>query len=212
MLLTKLELKAAPDWPVGVYLFGGDVLRVGLVVASELPREATTLLVRLMAAGPLLAQAVEDVAALPLNAHERAVAEPILLAFKRELALQPSRTAEEQEFIVAILLRSWEDARTVGHAAGLAAGLAEGRVEGLAEGRVEGLAEGRVEGLAEGRVEGLAEGQANAVLAVLRVRGIAVSDAERTRILEQKDLACLERWHERAITAASIAEVLDGAS
>jgi hypothetical protein len=47
---------------------------------------------------------------------------------------------------------------------------------------------------------------------VLRVRGIAISDAARNRILAEKDLACLERWHERAITAASIAEVLDDPS
>jgi hypothetical protein len=64
-LLTKLELEPDPDWPRGVYFFGDDVLRVGLVVASELPRDSTTLLVRLMAAGPLLEQAVKDVAALP---------------------------------------------------------------------------------------------------------------------------------------------------
>jgi len=30
--------------------------------------------------------------------------------------------------------------------------------------------------------------------------------------LAQKDLPCLERWHERAITATSIAEVLDDPS
>lgn len=176
MLLTELELEPAADWPAGVYLFGGDVLRVGLVVASELPRDATTLLVRLMAAGPLLAQAIEEVAALPLDAYERAVAEPILLAFHQLLGQQPSRTPEEQEFIVAILFKSWEDARS--------AALTEGRTET----------------------------QANAVLTVLRVRGIAVSDAARKRILAQRDLQHLERWLERAITAASIGDVLDDPS
>jgi hypothetical protein len=168
MLLTKLELKAAPGWPAGVYLFGGDVLRVGLVVASELPRDATTLLVRLMAAGPLLVQAVKELAALPENAHERAVAEPVLLAFQRVLGQKPSRTPNEQEFIVA-MQSSWKDAR----------------------------------------IEGRAEAKAEAVLTVLRVRGIAVSDAVRAKILAQKDLSRLERWHEKAITATSIAEVID---
>jgi hypothetical protein len=47
------------------------------------------------------------------------------------------------------------------------------------------------------------------VLAVLRVRGLAVPDAVRERILGEKDPARLERWHERAILAASAAEVLD---
>jgi hypothetical protein len=174
-LLTKLELEAAPDWPAGVYLFGGDVLRVGLLVASELPRDATTLLVRLMAAGPLLAQAIKEVAALPLDAYERAIAEPVLLAFQHMLGEEPSQNPEEQEFIVDIL-KGWENART------------------------------------EGRTEGRTETQANAVLTVLRVRGITVSDSARTRILAQKDLTCLERWHERAITATSMAEVLEDPS
>ena len=47
------------------------------------------------------------------------------------------------------------------------------------------------------------------MLTVLRVRGIAVPDAVRERILAQKDPQRLERWHERAIVAASVAEVLD---
>jgi hypothetical protein len=64
-LLTKLKPERSRSWPEGVYLFGDDVLRVGIVVASELPRDSTTLLVRLMAAGPLLAPAVKEVAALP---------------------------------------------------------------------------------------------------------------------------------------------------
>src|SRR4051812_19533706 len=64
-LLAKLRLERSVDWPVGVYLFGDDVLRVGIVVASQLPRDRTTLLVRLIAAGPLLAPAVQEVAALP---------------------------------------------------------------------------------------------------------------------------------------------------
>jgi hypothetical protein len=37
---------------------------------------------------------------------------------------------------------------------------------------------------------------------------IAVSDAERERILAQTDPALLKRWHEKAIVAASVAEVL----
>jgi hypothetical protein len=46
-LLTELEIEPAPDWPAGVYRFGADVLRVGIVVASKLPRDSTTLLVRM---------------------------------------------------------------------------------------------------------------------------------------------------------------------
>jgi hypothetical protein len=67
------------------------------------------------------------------------------------------------------------------------------------------IALGRDEGEAKGRVEEAAR----AVLTVLRVRGVAVSGADRDRILAEKDPERLERWLERAILAASVAEVLD---
>ena len=163
-ILTKLKLKPARGWPTGVYFFADDVLRVGIIVASKLPRDRSTLLVRLMAAGPLLERAIEDLSALPPNAHERAVAEQILLSLQHALGKQSSRTPKEQEFIVT-MQKSWEDAR--------------------------------------------AEGQANAVLTVLRVRGIAVPDTARKHILAQKDLQRLKRWLERATIATSIGEVID---
>jgi hypothetical protein len=51
--------------------------------------------------------------------------------------------------------------------------------------------------------------RARDVLTAFRVRGIAVSDAARERILAQEDGAQLQRWLERAIVAASVAEALD---
>jgi len=74
------------------------------------------------------------------------------------------------------------------------------------------VAQGRAEGRVQGRIEGRIEGAAHAVLITLRVRGIAVPDAVREHILAQKDLEILERWYERALVAASLAEVLDGPS
>jgi hypothetical protein len=182
-LLTELELKPARDWPSGVYLFGAGVLRVGIVVASELPCDRATLLIRLMAAGPLLAPAVKELAALPPDAHERAVAEPALLHLQYVLGQNPSRDPYEQEFIM-VMYKSWEEARDEAH----------------------------TKGHTEGRTEGRVETQANAVLTVLRVRGIAVSDTARQRILAQKDLAQLERWLEKASVASSLGEVLDDPS
>jgi hypothetical protein len=57
--------------------------------------------------------------------------------------------------------------------------------------------------------QGETEANARAVLTALRVRGIVVSGADRDRILAEKDPARLERWLERAILAASVAEVID---
>jgi len=57
--------------------------------------------------------------------------------------------------------------------------------------------------------EGKAETRANAVLTVLRVRGIAVPDAVRQQILAQQDLQRLEQWLEKAVVATSIGDVID---
>ena len=58
----------------------------------------------------------------------------------------------------------------------------------------------------------VAEGEARALLTALRVRGIAVSDAARERILAQGDVKQVERWLERAIVASSLAEVFEDPS
>jgi hypothetical protein len=175
-ILTKLTLKATSEWPAGVYLFANDVLRVGFVVASELPRERTTLLIRLMAsAGPTLNQAIEDLHALPPHAHERSVTQRPLLHFHRAVEQQPTRTPDEQEFL-NIMLKTWEETRN------------------------------------EGRVEGCVETRAEDILTVLRVRGVAVPAAARKRILAQKDLKQLQRWHEKAIVAESVDDLFKSRS
>ena len=170
-MLLKLKADAAAGWPAGVYFVGDDLFRARIVVASELPRDRSTLLVRIMAAGPMLPEAVADLAALPTDAHERAVAEQILVHLQHVLGKKPSRTPEEEELIVRI----------------------KGGFEDMRE---------------EMRIEAEIATRVRDVLTVLRVRGILLSDADRERILSEKDPARLERWHERAILAASVAAVL----
>lgn len=83
--------------------------------------------------------------------------------------------------------------------------------QGVAAGRVEGRAQGRAEGKTEGRAEGRAEAEAltnaKAVLAVLEARGLAVTEAQRERVLECVDLTKLERWLRRAATAKTAAAI-----
>jgi hypothetical protein len=179
-LLAELAAEPAPGWPPGVYRFGGAVLRANLVAVSELPRERSTLLVRLMAGGALLPNAIADLSVLPEDAPERVVADQILLRLRHALERKPRRTPQEEEFIVAIY-GTWDDARRLG----------------------------RQEGQQEGREQGYVEARSGALLTVLRMRGIPVSDAERERILAERDLDRLERWLERASVAASLAAVLD---
>ena len=111
-------------------------------------------------------------AALPTDAHERAVAEQILRTLRHALGNEPSPNAEEQELIMT-MHKTWADARR------------------------------------EGRGEGRAAEAARAVLTALRVRGLAVPDDMRERILGEKDPERLQRWLEKAIVASSIAEVVD---
>jgi len=58
------------------------------------------------------------------------------------------------------------------------------------------------------RREGRTEEAAQAVLTVLRVRGIVVPDAARERILAERDPERLRRWLEKGTVAASVDEVL----
>src|SRR4051812_2173806 len=69
--------------------------------------------------------------------------------------------------------------------------------------------EARAEGRAEGRAEARAEGWAKDISTVLRVRGIEVPEAARKRILAQRDIDQLKRWHENAVLASTIEDVLD---
>jgi hypothetical protein len=62
-MLRKLKVRTRAGWPKGVYFHGDDLHRVGIVVASELPPERSTLLVRIVAAGPLLPGAIAELAA-----------------------------------------------------------------------------------------------------------------------------------------------------
>ncbi|KYF61419.1 hypothetical protein BE11_03825 [Sorangium cellulosum] len=197
---TVLDAYRCEPVQPGVYhAVPGLVLRV--IVLAELPRTRATLLLRLLGSGRVLREALVDLAALPDDAWEKGIARPLLVHFR--LGADEPTTDKEDE--VSAEIRAWveeyeknlrAEART------------EGRREGLNEGRREGLNEG----LNEGRKEGRAEEAARAVLTALRVRGIAVPDTARERILAEKDPETLERWLERAVVAASLAEVLDGLS
>ena len=64
------------------------------------------------------------------------------------------------------------------------------------------------QGKAEGKAEGRAEGQAHAILAVLAARGLEVPEAVRARITACTELARLDAWLARAVTAATAADVV----
>lgn len=82
--------------------------------------------------------------------------------------------------------------------------------DALSEAKAERAEEARVR-TEEAQVraeEAQATAQSRSVLTVLRVRGLAVTEAEQARILAETDAERLERWLERAVGAGSLAEVL----
>jgi hypothetical protein len=118
-VLQKLGARPAPSFPPGVYLVGEDLLRVGVVVASELPRDRSTLLVRIMAAGPGLAAAIVELGALPEDAPERSAAEGIVVELQGVLGKKQDRTPEEEEFIMSVQT-TWAKAKELGRDEGRA--------------------------------------------------------------------------------------------
>ena len=187
-VLSAMAALRVPGWPRGVYFSpgvlldagrarlagldgAGGLLRAGIVVASELPRDRSTILVRLMAGGSVLPGAIADLSTLPADAHEREVASEILLGLRNALGNKLNRNPEEEAFIVST----------------------QNILEKLLD---QGRDEGR---LTQARV---------AVRRVLAARKLAPSPTDEARIDACTDLATLERWHEQALTAQSVAEAL----
>lgn len=71
------------------------------------------------------------------------------------------------------------------------------------------LAEGRTEGRAEGRTEGSTLAMAQMIVRLLERRGLSPSSDERERIDACRDPATLERWFDRAVTAAEVHEIFE---
>lgn len=129
-------------------------------------------------------------------------------------ALPASAAIEDRCLVRPLPVRALVDAAAVDDtvARGLLAKknrvIEEALEKARAEGADEGKAEGKAEGLAEGKAEGLAEGKAAALLQVLAARNIALDDEDRARVLACKDLAKLDRWLGRAVTASHARDVL----
>ena len=130
------RMKPMRRWPRGCY---ASVVERGprLVVTPELPATRETLLLRLMGSDDVLQRALDDLSALPRDAWERAVVEPLVALIRRDLArmgitLQLPEKDPVHDF--KVIKAAWEVRKTELRAEGKAEGLAEGKAEGLAEG------------------------------------------------------------------------------
>jgi hypothetical protein len=95
--------------------------------------------------------------------------------------------------------------------AGRRAGLEQGRQQGLQQGRQQGLQQGRQQGLQQGRQQGLQQGRHEAatrlLLALWKGRFGKAPGRTITRRIEKADLATVERWATRVLTATRVADV-----
>jgi hypothetical protein len=82
------------------------------------------------------------------------------------------------------------------------------RAEGEIEGKLKGQREGEIKGRREGETKGKLEGRRDSLLTVMAARGLAVSEAQRARILEAEDVEVLDRWLAQAVTAPSVEAAL----
>jgi len=68
-------------------------------------------------------------------------------------------------------------------------------------------AEGQAKGQAEGQAKGRADGKAATLLKLLTHRGLVLDETLRARVATCTDEAQLDRWFDRALTAATIAAI-----
>lgn len=97
-----------PGWPTGFHE-REEADAVGLVVLRELPRQRDSLLLRLLAAGAVLKEAIAELHRLPRDAWEREVAIPALLAARMEIP-QTGGDESDKEFLMSTesLYEQWE--------------------------------------------------------------------------------------------------------
>jgi hypothetical protein len=203
-LMKPAALEQEPGWPSGVY-GAPSVFRTWLVITSELPQAPETRLLRVLGAGKTLSTVTRELTRSSPDDPVSAILMPLLARLHLEWR-DPGTAAdpETQEFLMETrdIYETW-------YRKTLAEGEARGRVEGEARGRVEGEARGRVEGEARGRAEGEAQGELRALLTVLSARGIELSAEHAARVRACKDIAVLEAWLRRAVTATSADQIFD---
>jgi hypothetical protein len=108
-VLEQYDFQPIPSFPEGFFeRSAGDV--VGLVVLRQLPPGRATLLLRLLAAGEVLAEAIAELKALPDDAWERQVALPLLIALRLEIPQDPTDESD-REFLMttAELYDYWKE-------------------------------------------------------------------------------------------------------
>jgi len=176
--IDGLWLRPMTGWPAGIYE-GPPLLWTRLVVVSELPSTRDTLLVRLLGAGRVLRQAIADLKALEHDALERRLALPILVRLRLAVLADPTqRTTDDQEFLMDT----------------------EDIVEAWRQEAIR-------EGFQQGERAGFQQGERAVLLRLLRRRfGASIDSTIELRVAVASSEQ-IERWTERVLSAATLAEL-----
>jgi hypothetical protein len=177
------SLQPLSTWPSGIYGLDRG-LGIRLIVTSELPRTADTLLLRLLGARRTLHDALRELDQRPMDDALGRTARPIVVRLLTDVREKPASSPEQMEFVMETqeFYEKWQN---------------------------DLLTQGEARGRAEGEARGRAEGEAKAIVTFLRARGITVPVEATARIESTADLATLERWLAKAATVSSIEELFE---
>jgi hypothetical protein len=173
----------AEGWPGGFYRSPAACPQC-IVVLGELPRNAETRLLRLCGPAEMRLVVLRELETLPRHDPARRSLLEVLVEVRYLLvqgAASEAAGTEERDLMTPQMRKAYEQWK---------ADLIQGSV-------------------AQGEARGEARGRANAVLSVLAARGIAVSDAIQEQLRACTDLARLDRWLVRAVTARDASELVD---
>jgi hypothetical protein len=127
---------------------------------------------------------------------EPAVAQRVLEAIRDTGASD----ADQRKLVTIILKRAADAARQILENLVTAIEWKEDWVEDFIE-------RGRIEGIAEGEAKGAVSAKVTAIMKVLSVRDLHPTKKQLGQLAACTDLAVLDRWFDRSLTAASAAEV-----
>ncbi|HEX8107508.1 MAG TPA: hypothetical protein VF516_07250 [Kofleriaceae bacterium] len=157
---------------------GPPLLWTRLVVVNELPVARSTLMLRLLGAGAVLQRAIAELTALPPDAPERMLVLPILQRTRLAMSNPQQRTPDDEEFLMVT-----EDIYETW------------RRQTVQEGVQQGL-------------EQSLEREQKLLLRLLRQRFGDQVDGEIERRLAAASAEQIEVWHERVLSAGTLADLL----
>jgi hypothetical protein len=186
-LVEALRLEEAEGWPSGVYTNRTSALPVWLVVINELPR-ANTLLLRVLGAGQVLKQALDEARALPSSSRVREVVLEWVNRLRLDLHKQPASALgpelKEWMMITDAEWKAYKDNLVVE-----AVAEAEARTRTAAEARVR----------AETQETRLATRQQD-ILKIAQTRHGSLEHGATERLADVRDLARLDALFDVALT------------